>query len=106
MLPAVHGNSVEAQHCDRNLKVVITKMGKAKKHPSRSVKHADGASAWRLSAPAAPSTGRSEACIGSEVSFNVLKGCYNLIRSHAGVLDRHELYQKAGMQVVHDACVR
>ncbi|KAL0053618.1 hypothetical protein WJX82_008407 [Trebouxia sp. C0006] len=46
-------------------------MGKAKKHPSRSVKHADGASAWRLSAPAktaAPST---------------------------GVLDRHELYQKA-----------
>ena len=69
LLPAVHGKAVDAQHCERNLTVIISKMGKAKKHPSRSVKHADGASAWRLSAPAktaAPSTGGSEACVGSE----------------------------------------
>ncbi len=92
-----------------NLALIVSKMGKAKKHPSRSVKHAEGASAWRLSGPsetAATSTGGSEACIGSDMSFNVLESCSRLTCLHAGVLDRHELYQKAGMHVVHGACVR
>ena len=103
----MHGNAVDAQLCERKLTVIISKMGKAKKHPSRPVKHADDVSAWRMSPEtAAPSTGGSEACVGSDMSFNVLKSCSSLVHSHAGVIDRHELYQKAGMQVVHGACVR